>query len=897
MISSVPNQAQAPSATSGAMSGVKEQDVGITEFLCVRDAFNAVFKQQLDDFLVNEIAMDGTVVVQKSTDIPKTSRNVDRRTEEKEGCDKNERKEQEEKKKVNGEKDVKDVNPKLSQDKMEIESKKADATTINNNPLANADYDALDAMFPDAEAKHSGKLRETLEKNEMYTFPPQTDKPERTKLHTWVRENLSGWMSETVRPDGPTGPQCIRVRKGRNKKRGRGTDGDGGPGGGKRQRTDPWYVSRNDFVQCTLWKRGRDTMEAISEICKALNLHEDSVSMAGTKDRRGVTVQQMRVRGLQLYRFAKLFRHKGCFYHRRKVLSVGDFTILRGNEAKPFRLGDLSGNRFTLVLRGVGSVDSELINKAVEDVRNHGFINYFGLQRFGSGVRPTHKTGFALLRGDYRDAVLGILTPLEIRSVEGDAVKVAGNRRAIEDSLRAFVAGELTAKDLRKKLPQWMRIESALADSFAEDESEGRPHRYKNAFKKVQRSMQSLYVHATQSYLWNRMASARIATYPHDAPGRRFAVAGDIVPEKINCKHLSHSTKTRVVSKEEADEKSIPIHRVLIPVIGSLVKPPAPETNHGRVVQEIADEEKINLNTAFTEYGSGYKGSYRRLVCVPGDFSHRIEEYESTRPIVFSRYGQRGGDKSRNYDAAKANTENGNGEKTDTAPLTEKKDTAKANTEGESGGKTETAPLPEKKYAAKNNAENENGDKTENVPLTEKKDTVTDEKGMKVENGPSDNEESEGKSKEAVVGKATSVPVPDSNENLSRDGNKTTNVAAGSAIEGNTSNTKKNKALVISFSLSISGYATMLVRELTHSQTDTRFQKQLVRQSADGTKDATIKSEREKGETENPKVGVSNEDTAAAVNVESVTAEPMSIDVTEAEAKDAKTSNVTEESK
>ncbi|PNH12179.1 Multisubstrate pseudouridine synthase 7 [Tetrabaena socialis] len=46
---------------------------------------------------------------------------------------------------------------------------------------------------------------------------------------------------------------------------------------------------------------------------------------------------------------------------------------------------------------------------ACESVGRRGFLNYFGLQRFGSGGAPTHVVGRALLSGDYERAARLVL--------------------------------------------------------------------------------------------------------------------------------------------------------------------------------------------------------------------------------------------------------------------------------------------------------------------------------------------------------------------------------------------------------------------------------------------------------------------------------------------------------
>lgn len=111
------------------------------------------------------------------------------------------------------------------------------------------------------------------------------------------------------------------------------------------------------------------------------------------------------------------------------------------------QLGALAGNVFTLTLRGIEAASKERVAEAARRLRETGFINYFGLQRFGAGGVPTHeiganpslwcclgvsdaipaekadlrwcgtslarRAGFLLLKGDWKGAVEAIMAPRE----------------------------------------------------------------------------------------------------------------------------------------------------------------------------------------------------------------------------------------------------------------------------------------------------------------------------------------------------------------------------------------------------------------------------------------------------------------------------------------------------
>ena len=88
-------------------------------------------------------------------------------------------------------------------------------------------------------------------------------------------------------------------------------------------------------------------------------------------------------------------------------LAVGNITFAKTE----LRLGQSHGNHFHIVLRDV-QVDNEGdIEESFKQVRENGFINYFGSQRFGNGSVRTDRIGRLILQGDWNAAVEQILSP------------------------------------------------------------------------------------------------------------------------------------------------------------------------------------------------------------------------------------------------------------------------------------------------------------------------------------------------------------------------------------------------------------------------------------------------------------------------------------------------------
>lgn len=73
---------------------------------------------------------------------------------------------------------------------------------------------------------------------------------------------------------------------------------------------------------------------------------------------------------------------------------------------KPLKLGNLKGNRFRIALRNV-TADDDHINRAMESLKKSGFINYFGMQRFGNDKEvPTFLIGVELMQGHFKEVII-----------------------------------------------------------------------------------------------------------------------------------------------------------------------------------------------------------------------------------------------------------------------------------------------------------------------------------------------------------------------------------------------------------------------------------------------------------------------------------------------------------
>ncbi|MCI4364561.1 MAG: tRNA pseudouridine(13) synthase TruD [Thermoplasmata archaeon] len=218
-------------------------------------------------------------------------------------------------------------------------------------------------------------------------------------------------------------------------------------------------------------------------IARQLGLPANSVQWSGTKDRRAVSERLLSYRGLPPDRDLDLPRVEVVEAYRARDGLV---------------LGHHYGNAFDLHLDQLAVSPTEAVGAYREVERElrelGGFPNFFGPQRFGE-VRPiTHEVGRWVVRGDLARAVDVYLTGRPAGGLEGRG-----------DAARAAYADHRDAARALREFPSEYRFERTLLEHLA------RGHPPSRAFRGLSRDLRLLFVHAFQSYLFNRWVTRRAA--------------------------------------------------------------------------------------------------------------------------------------------------------------------------------------------------------------------------------------------------------------------------------------------------------------------------------------------------------------------------------------------------
>ena len=221
-------------------------------------------------------------------------------------------------------------------------------------------------------------------------------------------------------------------------------------------------------IRAKNWEHNR----LIRFIARAYGVSPRRIGFAGTKDRRAVKVQYISIYGAKF-----------------KEISLQDFEILEYFYSnKRIYLGNHKGNLFRIKIR---DTQIDILQENFNQIAIKGiFPNFYGPQRFGN-LRPvSHLVGRDIIRRDYKEAARKFI------GMPGEDNFTDIRNEYYEDP---------DPKKYADRFPEALDLEKAVLMHLREH-----PEDYVGALKTLPPSLVSMFIHAYQAYLFNKILSERL---------------------------------------------------------------------------------------------------------------------------------------------------------------------------------------------------------------------------------------------------------------------------------------------------------------------------------------------------------------------------------------------------
>lgn len=309
-------------------------------------------------------------------------------------------------------------------------------------------------------------------------------------------------------------------------------------------------------------KMGRNTLDVVLDIAREYKISRKRMGFAGMKDKAAVTRQWLCISNMEAEKLKGL---------EEKLYQVKVLKIVQ-NEKK-LRIGQLIGNKFKILVRNTENPENDTImaQDILDNLKEVGVPNYYGWQRFGQKRPNTHVVGKYLIRNDLKGAVdsyIGNPYPEEKEHIR-QARQLYEDGHYLE-SYQSMPYGLRYEKMMLRELMKEYKKKDQLDDQS-----------YIKALKSIPKPLSRMFVHAYQSYLFNKAVSERVKL------GINRYIKGDIIID--NQEHLIHEFDSGDIQDQIKNFHAHPT----APLYGSKV--PLAQGKVGESERTILDEESLKL--------------------------------------------------------------------------------------------------------------------------------------------------------------------------------------------------------------------------------------------------------------------------------------------------------------
>jgi len=357
-----------------------------------------------------------------------------------------------------------------------------------------------------------------------------------------------------------------------------------------------------EYLVVKVEKRNWDTLNFARVLSNMLGISQKRVSFAGTKDKRALTVQYYAIRGVKA--------------EDVENVRIADAKIeVVGYARRQIQLGVLLGNFFRIKVYDCR--DGKLFEETREELKEKGTPNFFGLQRFGSIRYITHEVGKLILQGNYEEAFwVYVAKPFEGENED---------TRKIREEL-------WKTRDPRfglRELPKYLRYERNLLQKLREGKSE------EEALLSLPKNLKMMFIHAYQSYIFNRLLSGRIRQFGEiktveEGDAACYITLKKTRPTFADCSNVAaNRSRVRYLVRERMAALALPLVGYETELKG-----------WSRIALEFLSEDDLSLESFKTDHKEfSSSGSYR-----PADMiiEHTEISFDGGTDSTFSFYLPKG---------------------------------------------------------------------------------------------------------------------------------------------------------------------------------------------------------------------------------------------------------------
>lgn len=257
-------------------------------------------------------------------------------------------------------------------------------------------------------------------------------------------------------------------------------------------------------------KRELTTLQLRDALSRHFKVKRHAIGHAGLKDKHAITRQV-----ISIHTPGKTPEDFPSFVHDRASVLWADL------HANKLKRGHLSGNRFSIKVRGVDPLTVRHAKAALDRLAKHGCPNRIGEQRFGF-LMNNHLVGRAMILGDAQQAIDLILSPK------------AGAPKGSVDSRQAYADGRF--RDAFELMPKVFKIERNLLRALSNE------HPPTKAMRAIDPTAAGFFISSFQSAVYNRVLNDRIEAGTMDR-----LVVGDLA-------FVMKNRSTFEITKEELEK-------------------------------------------------------------------------------------------------------------------------------------------------------------------------------------------------------------------------------------------------------------------------------------------------------------------------------------------------------